>query len=102
MARDNEAVRKIDLEALDEDELSTLKEATREIRSLEVERGEINDKIAAARKRIKALGIDLDAWRASKRRLEMDPDDRTRFDHSHIQCNKALNVPIKGQLSLID
>jgi hypothetical protein len=101
MARDDEAARKLKIEALDEDELETVRSATAEIRACEEERDAINARMNAARKRIKALGVDLDAWRASKRRLEMDPEDRTKFDHSHIQCNKALNVPLRGQLSLI-
>ena len=71
---------------------------TRSIIAGETRRADINAAINADRKAIKALGVDLDAWRASKRRLEMDPDVRKDFDRSQLICNNALGVPVQADL----
>lgn len=66
---------------------------TKKIRLLKRDRSELNAEINSERKKIRALGIDLDAWRASERRYEMDPDERSEFDRSYDECNMALGVP---------
>lgn len=71
---------------------------TANIINFEKQRKVINDKITSARSNIKALNIDMDAWRASKRRQEMDPDVRAEFDRSQSLCNDALGVPIQADL----
>lgn len=100
MARDNESIRKekLTFDQLDEHELEVIREATVTITQLGNERDAINARMNSERKRIKAIGIDLDGWRASKRRLEMDPDDRAKFDHSFEQANIALRIPIPKTL----
>lgn len=65
---------------------------------LEVERDQINAEMNAARKGIKALGINLDAWRASRRRAKMDPEDRQEFDRSADICNRSFGVPVQEEL----
>lgn len=63
------------------------------------QRASVNAKINSERKAIKALGnIDMDAWRASLRRKQMDPDVRAEFDRSQELCNEALGVPIQADL----
>lgn len=100
MARDNESARKEKLafDQLDEEELATVRDATHAIRRLQEERDAINAEMNSERKKIKAIGVDLDGWRASKRRLEMDPDDRAKFDHSFDQANIALGIAIPKSL----
>lgn len=75
-----------------------VKERTNNIIALEKKRSSINADINAERKKIKALNIDMDAWKASKRRAEMDPDVRAEFDRSQAVCNAALGVPIQADL----
>jgi uncharacterized coiled-coil DUF342 family protein len=75
-----------------------LAELNAEIDKHEGQREVINSKINAARKSIKALGIDLDAWRASRRRAKMDPEDRDSFDRAAAVCNRAFGVPIQAEL----
>lgn len=65
---------------------------------LERKRKAINDDISASRSKIKACKIDMDAWKASKRRQAMDPDVRAEFDRSHQFINAALGVPVQGSL----
>jgi multidrug resistance efflux pump len=71
---------------------------TREIIQLEKKRESVNADINSARKKIKALNIDMDAWAASKRRASMDPDVRAEFDRSQALCNAAMGVPIQADL----
>ena len=84
-----------DLTAAEKSEIARL---TREIKKMEDDRSAIGAKINSHRKQIKAFHIDLDAWRASKRRQEMDPDDRAEFDRSAAICNAALGVPMQAEL----
>jgi predicted nucleic acid-binding Zn-ribbon protein len=71
---------------------------TAKVIALEKQRKSINDDIAAAKSTIKALNVDMDAWKASKRRQAMDPDVRAEFDRSQALCNEALGVPIQADL----
>ena len=71
---------------------------TAEFNQLETQRENINAKMNAARKAIKALGINLDAWRASRKRQKMDPEDRDEFDRSADICNRAFGVPVQADL----
>lgn len=71
---------------------------TKDIVALEAKRADINADINAHRKAIRALGIDLDAWRAAKRRKEMDPDVRAEFDRSATLVNEALGIPVQADL----
>lgn len=80
------------------EEMATVATLTREINQIETKVKAMNADKNAKRKAIKAIGLDLDAWRASKRRQEMDPDDRAEFDRSHEVCNKALGVPLQAGL----
>ncbi len=73
-------------------------EQTKLISTLEAKRDSINADINAARKRIKALNVDMDAWRGSYRRFKMDPDQRIEFDKSRMLCDAALGVPIQTDL----
>ncbi|WP_422057348.1 hypothetical protein [Sphingomonas sp.] len=82
----------------DPEQISLIRECTDKIISLEKQRASINADISAERKRIKASNIDMDAWRAAKRRREMDPDVRAEFDRSQTLCNKALGVPVQADL----
>jgi len=75
-----------------------IKQRTGIIIGLEKQRSSINADITAERKAIKALNIDMDAWKASKRRAEMDPDVRAEFDRSQSVCNAALGVPVQADL----
>lgn len=83
---------------LNEEALQIVRDKTAEIQKLTKDRSAINAKMNSARKAIKALGIDLDAWRASLRRKEMDPEDRNEFDRSQQECNRALGVPVQADL----
>lgn len=78
---------------LTDEEKQTLIDETKAIRAAKKKREDINAQINASRKKIKSLGIDLDAWRASERRWEMDPDERDEFDRSHAIVNQALGIP---------
>lgn len=83
---------------LSPEELNELAKLTMEIQDIEDKVSALNAGKNAKRKAIKAMRIDLDAWRAAKRRLEMDPDQRDHFDQSQATCNAALGVPIQGAL----
>lgn len=82
----------------DPDAKAQIADLTREIIALEKRRESVNADISSARSKIKALNVDMDAWRASKRRQEMDPDVRAEFDRSQALCNAALGVPIQADL----
>ena len=84
--------------SLTREQLGQVEEWTRDVQALEGRRSAINDQIAEKRGAIKALGIDMDAWRAAKRRKEMDPEDRANFDRSQAMVNAALGIPIQGDL----
>jgi hypothetical protein len=75
---------------------------TGNIIQFEKRRSAINDDITASRSKIKALNIDMDAWRAAKRRQSLDPDVRSEFDRSATVCNAALGCPIQADLFKAD
>jgi len=83
---------------LSKGDLAKIEQLTREVQGLESERGEVNAAINERRASIKALGIDMNAWAAAKKRKEMDPDDRDNFDRSAAMCNAALGITIQGDL----
>lgn len=95
MPKDDVVISNSDLSAEDK---AKLVELNVDYNKLETERDNINAKMNAARKSIKALGINLDAWRASRRRQKMDPEDRDEFDRSADICNRAFGVPIQAEL----
>lgn len=79
-------------------DLGKIEQWTREVQAFEADRKAVNDKINERRSSIKALGIDMTAWAAAKKRKEMDPDDRDNFDRSAAMCNAALGVTVQGDL----
>ena len=81
----------------DEDKAQVAK-LTAEIITQEKQRAALNAKINSNRKQIKAFGLDLEAWAASKKRQAMDPDVRAEFDRSLTITAEALGVPIQGSL----
>lgn len=83
---------------LSKGDLAKIEQWTREVQGLEADRKAVNDKINERRSSIKALGIDMSAWAAAKKRKEMDPDDRDNFDRSAAMCNAALGVTVQGDL----
>lgn len=72
--------------------------AVKNIVQLKSKRKKINDDIAAERQTVVAQGIDRDAFNASLRRFEMDPDVRAEFDRSIAMANEALGIPAQGNL----
>jgi hypothetical protein len=80
------------------EQIETIRKASEEIVQLENQREQINAAINLKRKSIKAAGCNLDAWRAQKRRAEMDTEKREDFDRSAIAASQALGVPIQGGL----
>jgi outer membrane murein-binding lipoprotein Lpp len=83
---------------LSKGDLAKIEQLTREVQALENDRAAVNADINEKRASIKALGIDMSAWAAAKRRKEMDPDDRDNFDRSAAMCNAALGITIQGDL----
>lgn len=83
---------------LTEAEKLSLQEETAKYHGLQTQRDNINAKMNSCRKTIKALGINLDAWRASLKRQAMDPEKRTEFDRSAEECNKAFGIPVQQDL----
>lgn len=83
---------------LSDDAKKELEDRSANIVRLSKQRADLNAKINADRKAIKALGIDLDAWRAAMRRKEMDPDVRTEFDRSQSICNDVFGIPVQADL----
>lgn len=75
-----------------------IRDRTDRIISLERQRKAINDDIGAERSAIKALNIDMDAWKAGKRRYAMDKDVRSEFDRSITVVNAALGIPVQAEL----
>ena len=84
--------------SFDPEQMTRIKALTAEIRKLEADRKAVNESIGERRAAIKAMGVDMDAYAASKRRMEMDPDDRDVFDRSQALCNAALGVPVQKDL----
>lgn len=80
------------------EQLDVIKDTTTEIIQLETQRDLINANINSARKKIKAAGCNLDAWRAAKKRYDMDPQKRDDFDRSQVAANEALGIPLQGSL----
>lgn len=85
-------------EAMSAEDMKAIEDATNKIIGLEKKRESINADINSERKKIRALGVNLDAWRASLTRLRMDEDKRAEFDRSRIVCDQALGVPVQGDL----
>jgi uncharacterized protein (UPF0335 family) len=83
---------------LSPEDLKEIEQLTRNIIALEKKRDDINADINSDRKKIRALGIDLDAWKASLRRFKMDPDDRDNFDRSRELVDRALGIPVQADL----
>jgi len=83
---------------LSDDAKKDLEDRSANIVRLSKQRADLNAKINADRKAIKALGIDLDAWRAAMRRKEMDPDVRAEFDRSQSICNDVFGIPVQADL----
>ncbi|MES2289312.1 MAG: hypothetical protein V4530_06190 [Pseudomonadota bacterium] len=75
-----------------------IRDNTDAIVALEKQRKNINDKISEKRSEIKALNIDMDAWKAGKRRYAMDKDVRSEFDRSITVVNAALGIPVQADL----
>ena len=71
---------------------------TKDIIALENKRSSINADINAHRKKIKSMGVDLDAWKAQKRRAAMDEDERIEFDRSATLVANALGKPIQTDM----
>lgn len=83
---------------LSDDDRKELEDRSANIIRLTKQRADINAKMNADRKAIKALGIDLDAWRSAMRRKEMDPDVRAEFDRSQSICNDVFGIPVQADL----
>ncbi|MEA3537633.1 MAG: hypothetical protein U9R73_00720 [Pseudomonadota bacterium] len=83
---------------LSDEDKAQIAKLTTEIVAQEKQRAALNAKINSNRKQIKAYGIDLEAWAASKKRQAMDPDVRAEFDRSLTITAEALGVPIQGSL----
>lgn len=87
---------------LSDEDLKEIEAETRAIMKWMKDRENINAEINSSRKKIRALGINLDAWRASFTRMQMDPDDRDDFDRSRELCDEALGVPVQADLFAAD
>lgn len=87
-----------DNEGFSQEQLDIIKAETTTIIQLEAQRDSVNANITAARKKIKAAGCNLDAWRAAKKRYDMDPEKRDDFDRSQVAANEALGIPLQGLL----
>lgn len=85
-------------EAMSAEDMKLIEDATAKVIGLEKKRESINADIASERAKIKALGINMDAWRATLARFKMDEDKRAEFDRSRIVCDQALGVPVQGDL----
>lgn len=85
-------------EAMSAEDMKAIEDATAAILGLEKRRESINADIASERAKIKALGVNMDAWRASFTRSKMDPDKRDEFDRSRLVCDQALGIPVQGDL----
>jgi hypothetical protein len=68
------------------------------ILELETERTATNADINAIRKRIYARGISAAALAASVARFKMDTEQREQFDRSRQIVDKALGIPVQGNL----
>lgn len=62
------------------------------------EAADANAKANAARKEMRAMGIDLGAYAAVMARDAMDTDKRLIFDASMKNLSEALGIPIQGDL----
>lgn len=78
--------------------LDIIKRVTDENISLARKRKAINDQILANYSEVKALNIDMTAYKAAARRYEMDADVRHDFDRSITQVNQALGIPVQPDL----
>jgi hypothetical protein len=78
--------------------LEIIKEVTDKNFTLANQRKAINDKITANLARVKALNIDMVAYKAGAKRYKMDPDVRIEFDRSVTQVNLALGIPVQADL----
>lgn len=82
-------------EAAIKDEIKT---HTDKIVALSKKRDQVNAEINSERKAIKALNIDLDAWRSAFKRYKMDTDVRAEFDRSKRLVDEALGIPDQADL----
>lgn len=80
------------------EQMREIDDLTKEFIAIEKQVTALNADKNSKRKQIRALGVNLDAWRASVTRMRMDPDDRADFDRSREICDKALGVPVQADL----
>ena len=78
--------------------LAEIESDIKAIIQLEAERTETNADINAIRKRILAKGIPAPALAASLARFRMDTEQRAAFDRGRSIVDKALGIPVQGDL----